>query len=69
MSGEIPSAPPPAAPNLGAPAPSAPPSGLVYADVPNRIIAYIIDAILVGILNLIVGIGPRRSRAAISDRQ
>jgi uncharacterized RDD family membrane protein YckC len=28
----------------------------VYADVPNRIIAYIIDAILVGILNLIIGI-------------
>jgi uncharacterized RDD family membrane protein YckC len=28
----------------------------VYADVPNRIIAYIIDAILIGILNLIVGI-------------
>jgi uncharacterized RDD family membrane protein YckC len=35
--------------------PPAPASGLVYADVPNRAIAYIIDAILVGILNLIVG--------------
>ena len=61
MSEGIPSAPPPSAPAPGAPTPgaptaSAPPSGLVYADVPNRIIAYIIDAILVGILNLIIGI-------------
>lgn len=56
MSGDIPSAPPPSAPAPGAPAPSAAATGLVYADVPNRIIAYIIDAILVGILNLIVGI-------------
>jgi uncharacterized RDD family membrane protein YckC len=31
-------------------------AGLVYADVPNRIIAYIIDAILVAILNFIVAI-------------
>ena len=37
------------------PSPSAQPSGLVYADVPNRVIAYIIDAILIGILNLIIG--------------
>ena len=42
------------------PSPSAPPvssaqsSGLVYADVPNRVIAYIIDAILIGIINIIV---------------
>ena len=50
MSTEFPSAPPPA----GAPAASAPPSELVYADVPNRIIAYILDAILVGILTLAV---------------
>ena len=50
MSTEFPTAPPPA----GAPAASAPASGLVYADVPNRIIAYILDAILVGILNLAV---------------
>ncbi len=56
MTGEMPSAPPPSAPTPGAPMSSAPPSGLVYADVPNRIIAYIIDAILIGILNLIVGI-------------
>jgi uncharacterized RDD family membrane protein YckC len=43
------STPPPAAPVPGAP-------GLVYADVPNRVIAYIIDAVIVGIINLIVGI-------------
>lgn len=36
-------------------APSAQPSGLVYADVPNRVIAYIIDAILVFIINVIIG--------------
>ncbi len=36
------------------PAPAAPVSGLVYADVPNRAIAYIIDAILVGIVFFIV---------------
>jgi uncharacterized RDD family membrane protein YckC len=50
------SAPTPSAPTPGVSTPSAGPSGLVYADVPNRIIAYIIDAIIVGILNLIVGI-------------
>jgi uncharacterized RDD family membrane protein YckC len=43
------STPPPATPVPGAP-------GLVYADVPNRVIAYIIDAVIVGIINLIVGI-------------
>lgn len=31
------------------------PAGFVYADVPNRAIAYIIDAILVGIVAAIVG--------------
>jgi uncharacterized RDD family membrane protein YckC len=31
------------------------PAGLFYADVPNRSIAYIIDAIILGIVNLIVG--------------
>jgi uncharacterized RDD family membrane protein YckC len=36
--------------------PAAQPSGLVYADVPNRVIAYIIDAILVGILNFAIGV-------------
>jgi uncharacterized RDD family membrane protein YckC len=43
-------APPPA------PAPAAPgTAGFAYADVPNRAIAYIIDAIIVGILVVIVG--------------
>jgi uncharacterized RDD family membrane protein YckC len=46
MDAPSPSAPPPA--------PSAPSSGLVYADVPNRVIAYIIDAILVGIVTAVV---------------
>ncbi len=36
-------------------APVAGPAGLYYADVPNRSIAYIIDAIILGIVNLIVG--------------
>ena len=36
-------------------APSAPVSGLVYADVPNRAIAYIIDAIIVGVFIVIIG--------------
>jgi uncharacterized RDD family membrane protein YckC len=43
------------APSPSAPTPTAPPtSGLVYADVPNRAIAYIIDIILVGIVAAIV---------------
>ena len=42
------------APSPSAPSPSAPMSGLVYADVPNRAIAYIIDAIIVGIITGIV---------------
>lgn len=37
-------------------APTPGPAGLFYADVPNRIIAYIIDAILVGIASLIISI-------------
>jgi uncharacterized RDD family membrane protein YckC len=45
------------APSPSAPTPSAP-SGLVYADVPNRAIAYIIDiiivAIIAGIINAIL---------------
>lgn len=45
MTAPSPSAPPP---------PSAPTSGLVYADVPNRAIAYIIDVILVGIVLAII---------------
>jgi uncharacterized RDD family membrane protein YckC len=36
-------------------APVAGPAGLYYADVPNRTIAYIIDAIILAITNLIVG--------------
>lgn len=31
-------------------------SGLVYADVPNRAIAYIVDAIILFVINLVVGI-------------
>lgn len=32
------------------------PGGLVYGDVPNRIIAYIIDVIVIAIVNIVVGI-------------
>ena len=49
MSADIPSAPPPSAPT-----PSAPASGLVFADVPNRVIAFIIDAILLGVIGLVI---------------
>lgn len=53
------STPPPAQPTGGWAAPPPPvqagPAGFVYADVPNRAIAYIIDAILVGIVAGIVG--------------
>lgn len=52
MSADFPSAPPPS----GTPAASPAATGLVYADVPNRIIAYILDAILVGIFTFIVGV-------------
>lgn len=51
MSADFPSAPTPG----GTPAASPPATGLVYADVPNRIIAYILDAILVGIFTFAVG--------------
>jgi len=37
-------------------APTPGPAGLYYADVPNRIFAYIIDAIIVGIVGLIISI-------------
>jgi uncharacterized RDD family membrane protein YckC len=37
-------------------APTPGPAGLFYADVPNRIIAYIIDAIIVGVVNLVISI-------------
>jgi uncharacterized RDD family membrane protein YckC len=49
----------PAPPPTGWAAPPPPvqagPAGFVYADVPNRAIAYIIDVILVGIVAVIVG--------------
>jgi uncharacterized RDD family membrane protein YckC len=60
--------PPPAAPPPAAPPPasntwtamSAPvaagPAGYVYADVPNRTIAYIIDVIILAIINILVAI-------------
>lgn len=57
-----PGTPPPAStppPTAGWAAPPPPvqagPAGFVYADVPNRAIAYIIDAILVGIVAAIIG--------------
>jgi uncharacterized RDD family membrane protein YckC len=43
-----------AAPSAPAAAPVPGAAGLVYADVPNRIIAYIIDAIILGIIGAIV---------------
>jgi uncharacterized RDD family membrane protein YckC len=54
-----PEAPPPPASNwAAAPAPAPVPghAGLFYADVPNRIIAQIIDAILVAIVGLIIAV-------------
>lgn len=41
--------------SLTSTAPTPGPAGLFYADVPNRIIAYIIDAIIVGFVGLILG--------------
>ncbi|MBA2701372.1 MAG: RDD family protein [Chloroflexi bacterium] len=38
-----------------APGRETPSTGLIYADVPNRVVAYIIDAIIVGIIGAIVG--------------
>jgi uncharacterized RDD family membrane protein YckC len=86
---EQPPSPPPAAPPPAGPpqAPSMPawtsqltsqqavagPAGLFYADVPNRIIAYIIDAILVGIVGAIIGIflfailGPTTKVETVAD--
>jgi uncharacterized RDD family membrane protein YckC len=60
-----PAAPPPPAPpapmpqaawmaNLTSTAPVAGPAGLVYADLPNRIIAYIIDMIALGIVSIVI---------------
>jgi uncharacterized RDD family membrane protein YckC len=54
-------------------APVAGPAGLFYADVPNRIIAYIIDAIIVGIVGLILGailfaiLGPTQTVRVVQD--
>ena len=56
-----PQAPPPQAPqpawmqNLTSTAPVAGPAGLFYADLPNRIIAYVIDMILIGIVGAVIG--------------
>jgi uncharacterized RDD family membrane protein YckC len=55
-----PAAPPPAPPTGSSWESSPPPSvpgaaGLVYADVPNRAIAYIIDAIILLIINVVIG--------------
>lgn len=41
---------------MTAPTPSAPASGLVYADVPNRVIAFIIDAIVIAVIMFFVTI-------------
>jgi uncharacterized RDD family membrane protein YckC len=50
--------PPPQPPswtaNLTSTQPVAGPAGFVYADVPNRAIAYIVDAIIIAIINFIV---------------
>lgn len=51
MSADFPSAPAPS----GTPAAPAAATELVYADVPNRIIAYILDAILIAIFTIAVG--------------
>ncbi|MEO5941370.1 MAG: RDD family protein [Candidatus Limnocylindrales bacterium] len=54
-------------------APVVGPAGLYYADVPNRIIAQIIDAILVGIVGIIIGVivygivGPATNVTTIPD--
>lgn len=40
---------------VAAPAPSATTSGLVYADVPNRVIAFIIDGIVIFVFMVIIG--------------
>jgi uncharacterized RDD family membrane protein YckC len=55
-----PQSPPPGAPggqwtaNLTSQAPVAGPAGYFYADVPNRAIAYIIDVIIIAIINVII---------------
>jgi uncharacterized RDD family membrane protein YckC len=58
--GSEPTPPPPAGESgwTSAPPPASVPGapGLVYADVPNRAIAYIIDVIILAIINFIVGL-------------
>jgi uncharacterized RDD family membrane protein YckC len=57
--GPGPTAPPPAsawASQITSTAPVAGPAGLFYADVPNRVIAYIIDIIILAIVNVVIGI-------------
>jgi uncharacterized RDD family membrane protein YckC len=55
-----PPAPPPAEQSWqGAPPPAQPAqsaSGLVYADVPNRAVAYIVDAIILFVINFVIGL-------------
>jgi uncharacterized RDD family membrane protein YckC len=41
---------------MSAPIPTAQSSGFVYADVPNRVIAYIIDAIIMIVILIVIGI-------------
>lgn len=49
-----PASPPPSGSWTPSPPPQPGPAGLVYADVPNRAVAYIIDAIILGVINFIV---------------
>jgi uncharacterized RDD family membrane protein YckC len=59
--------------SLTSTAPTPGPAGLFYADVPNRIFAYIIDAIIVGIAGVILGIilfavlGPPQKVTVVPD--
>jgi uncharacterized RDD family membrane protein YckC len=52
--GPPPSRPPSWTANLTSTAPVPGPAGYVYGDVPNRTIAYIIDVILLAVINLVV---------------
>jgi uncharacterized RDD family membrane protein YckC len=51
----IPAAQPAWMQNLTSTAPVAGPAGLFYADLPNRIIAYVIDMILIAIVGAVIG--------------
>lgn len=50
------SAPPPTPATSGSEAAAATASGLVYADVPNRAVAYIIDAIILFVIYIVIGL-------------